>query len=404
LLCVLQFFISSELLFDTVIVGAVAVVVTVGLGRTLIRDKLAYAWRATAWAVGTAAALLGYPIAFALGGPAHISGMIQLVPQGYRADLFGLIVPDMHQQLAPAHWAAVASHYANSTTENGSYLGLTLLLVLLVGTIVLWRLAAIRVAVITAVGAFILSLGGGLVVNSAPGASITGFPLPGRILAKLPLIDNAIPARFSLFCVLLSGLLLAIILQHLHDTTAPRFPSVPSWAIPLGAAVFALFPLIPAPPGAIASTGVPQYFTSSTLDRVPVGSVAVVYPFPSTTEPNAALWQAVTHLRFRQPGTTLLVPGADGHIAYSADVVSFNRHTATAQVLIGLLNGQAAPETPALRATLLGEFRRWHVQTLIAVPAGTPNPGQAIAFFSWLFGRGPTLSAGAAFTWYHLSP
>jgi hypothetical protein len=402
LLCVCQFFVSSELLFDTVIVGAVAVVVTVVLGRHLIRDKVSYAWHATAWAVGTGAVLLSYPIAFSLAGPAHITGMIQLVPQGYRADLFGLVVPDLHQQLAPSHLAQIASHYANSTSENGSYLGITLLAVLAVGTIVLWRLAAVRVAAVTAAAAFILSLGSGLVVNSAPGASISGFPLPGWVLAKLPLVDNAIPARFSLFSVLLSGLVLAIILQHLHDAMAPRVPSLPGWAIPAGVAVFALFPLFPAPLGGITSTGVPQYFTSSTVNRVPVGSVAVVYPYPSTNYPSATLWQVETHLRFRQPGTTLLVPGADGHIAYSADV-SFNRDTATARALISLLNGQAPAETPALRATLRGEFQRWHVQTFIALPAGTANPPQAIAFFEWLFGGPPVMSAGAAFTWYHLS-
>jgi hypothetical protein len=402
LLCVLQFFVSSELLFDTVIVGAVAVVVTVALGRHLIRDKVTYAGRATAWALGTGAVLLSYPIAFSLAGPGHINGMIQLVPQGYRADLFGLIVPDLHQQLAPSHLAQVASHYANSTSENGSYLGLTLLLVLVVGAIVLRRRAAVLVAAVTAIAAFIFSLGSGLVVNSAPGASISGFPLPGWILAKLPLVDNAIPARFSLFCVLLSGLVLAIILEHLRDAIAPRLPSWPHWAAPAGLAVFALFPLFPAPLGGIMSTGVPQFFTSSTVNRIPVGSVAVVYPYPSTNYPSATLWQAVTHLRYRQPGTTLLVPGADGHLAFSADV-SFNRDTATARVLIGLLNGQAPTESPALRHTLLGEFHRWHVQTFIALPAGTANPPQAVAFFGWLFGRPPVVSAGAAFTWYHLS-
>jgi hypothetical protein len=402
LLCVLQFFVSSELLFDTVIVGAVGVIVTVAFGRRLIRDKVTYAWRAIAWAVGTGAVLLSYPIAFSLAGPAHISGMIQLVPQGYRADLFGLVVPDLHQQLAPSHLAQVASHYANSTSENGSYLGLTLVLVLAVGAVVLWRLAVVRVAAITAVAAFILSLGSGLVVNSAPGASISGFPLPGWILAKLPLVDNAIPARFSLFCVLLSALVLAVILQHLRDITVPRQSAVPRWALPAAVSVFALFPLYPAPMGGITSTGIPQYFTSSAVDRVPVGSVAVVYPYPSTNYPSATLWQAETHLRYRQPGTTLLVPAADGHLAYSADV-SFNRDTKTAQVLIGLLNGQVPGETTALRTTLLGEFARWHVQTFIALPAGTVNPGQAVAFFSWLFGRAPVVSAGAAFTWYHLA-
>ena len=138
------------------------------------------------------------------------------------------------------------------------------------------------------------------------------------------------------------------------------------------------------------------------MNRIPVGSVAVIYPFPSTIVPNATLWQAVTHLRFRQPGTTLLVPAADGKIAFSGDV-SYNRDTVTARTLISLLNGQTVPQTASLRRALRGEFHQWQVRTFVALPAGTPNPGQAIAFFTWLFGQPPVSSAGAAFTWYNLA-
>ena len=250
LLCVLQFFISSELLFDTVVVGAAAVIVVVALGRRHISDNLPYALQGTAWAAGIAAILLAYPVAFSLRGAGHISGPIQLVPQGYRADLFGLIVPDLHQQLAPAHFAQIASHYANSVSENGSYLGLTLVIILLAGTVLLWRRAIVRVVAITGIVAFILSLGSGLVVNAAPPASVSGFPLPERILADLPLLDNAIPARFSVFCALLAGLLLAVIFNELRDASVPNVAPMPGWSlVPAGARVWRSSPSIPAPTG-----------------------------------------------------------------------------------------------------------------------------------------------------------
>jgi hypothetical protein len=401
LLCMVQFFISSELLFDTVLVGAAAVIVSLAIGRRSWRDKLPYAWRGAAWAAGTGAVLLAYPVAFSLAGPAHISGMVQLVPQGYRADLLGPVVPDLHQLIAPPHLSQIAGHYAGNSSENGSYLGLTLLLVLAVGTVALWRLTVVRVASVTGAVAFVLSLGSGLVVNSSPPGHISGFPLPGRVLAHIPLLDNALPVRFSLFSALMAGLLLAVVVDQVRERAGTLRGSPLRLAVPAGVAVVALFPLIPAPLAGVGPIGVPLYFTSTAVQRVPVGSVAVVYPYPSTIVPNGALWQAVTGLRYRQPGTTLLVPGADGHLAYSSDVL-FNRDTATARVMVALLQGDTVVQTPGLRRSLLDEFRRWHVQTFIALPAGTPNPGQAIGLFTWLFGRPAVASAGATFTWYHL--
>ncbi len=164
-----------------------------------------------------AVVLLAYPIWFALAGPGHISGPIQLVPQGYRADLLGAVVPDSIQRFAPTHLARIAANFSNSPSENGSYLGITLLAVLLVGTVALWRrTAVVRVASVLALFAFVLSLGAGLVVTGRPGAIATGFPLPERILTKLPVLANTIPARYALFVELFAALLLGVILDRLH--------------------------------------------------------------------------------------------------------------------------------------------------------------------------------------------
>ena len=142
--------------------------------------------------------------------------------------------------------------------------------------------------------------------------------------------------------------------------------------------------------------------TTAELQHVPVGSTAVLYPYPSNLIPNPTLWQAVTKLRFRQPGTSLLVPGANGQIAFSPNL-AFSRATATSTLLVGMMKGTIPAETPTLRAAVLAEFHHWNVQSFIALPVGTPNPTQAVAFFTWLFGQSPTVSAGATFGWYHLS-
>jgi hypothetical protein len=373
-------------------------------GFRSIGSHLDFAWKASLWSAGIAGSLLAYPIWFSLRGPAHISGKIQLVPQGYRADLLGPIVPDSRLLIAPTQLANIAGKFANSPKENGSYLGLALLLVLVIGTVLFWRIMAVKVAAIGGASAFVLSLGSGLTVKVAPSTSINGFPLPGRILAELPLLSNAIPARFALFSDLFAAFMLALILERTHAWCLVRFPKARwrSLAVPGAVAVCTMILLLPAPLVGIGTTGTPSYFTSSALPGIPDGSATVLYPYNSNFVPNPTLWQAIAGLRFRQPGTALLVPGGhDATIAFS-QTFAYARTTLTARVLIGMEQGHVPTETPALRTSLLGQFRVWRIQNLVAFPAGTPNPTQTIAFFEWLFGRRPEQGRGGAYGWYGL--
>ena len=419
LLVTAQFFVSSEVLASTIIIGVVALVAAACFGRHEVRRRARYFVVGAAWAAGTAAVLLAYPLWFALRGPGSIRGAIQLVPQGYRADLLGPVVPDSLQRLAPHHLASVADHFANSVTENGSYLGVTLLAVLAVGTVVYWRSSVVvRVAAITGVVAFIISLGAGLVVKANPPGSASGFPLPERLFTKLPVLDNTIPVRYSVYTVLFAALLLAVVLDRVHGSLGRRGlhahrdaanarhdRRVVAVAGPLAVAVVALFPLYPvAPIGGIAAIGTPAYFTSPELAAIPEGSVALLYPFPSSITPNAQAWQAVAKLRFAMPGGYFLVPsGPARHIAFSPGL-SYTRDTLTARVLTGLETGRVPSETPALRSALRSQWRRWGVDSLVAFPEGEPDPTAVLGFLTWVVGRPASTGAGGAYTWYRLLP
>jgi hypothetical protein len=408
LLCVVQFFISSELLFDTVLVGAIAVITVAAFKWGEVATHVRTALLSFAWAAAVGAVLLAYPVWFALRGTGHINGLIQNIPQAYRANLPGPVVPDSRLLLAPAHFAHIANHFASSTSENGSYLGLTLLLVLLAGTVLLWRVLAVRVAAIVGAAAFVLSLGAGLAVRQEPSLNGSGLPLPGWLLFRIPLLKNAIPARYALFSALFAALILAIVLDRIHRSYVARDRSFPwlAWTAPTALAVFALFPLIPEPLAGVGPIDLPLYFSSSAVRQIPDGSVAVLYPYPSSDHQSAQLWQAATGIGFRQPGTVppLSVPnGTNGHVAYTR-ALGFGRVTATSATLIGMAAGHIPPETAAVRSSLLAQFRSWGVQSFVAVPAGTPNPAGALAFFSWLFGRAPVITPGGetAYAWYHL--
>jgi hypothetical protein len=416
-----QFFVASEVLASTLIISAVGLVVVAVIGHRTIGTHLHHLLVGAGWAVGVGGVLLVYPVWFAAKGPGHINGAIQLVPQGYRADLLGPFIPDANQHFAPAHLAQIASRFANSTTENGSYLGVTLLAVLLVGTIVLWRRSTVvRVAAIVGIVAFIISLGAGLVVSGNPPGAASGFPLPERIFSKLPLLSNTIPVRYSLYVELFAALLLAVILDAIHTALIDRQSrsrrqrsharvthdrKTVAVVVPAVVAVFALLPLLPAVPfTAIGPVGTPAYFTSPALARIPAGAVTVVYPYPSSETPTAQAWQAVANMHFRMPGGYYLVPaGPGGTIAFSP-ALAYTRDTLTAEVMNQLFLGTPPPLTPALRTELLAEFKNWRVNSLVAFPAGSPKPAQSIAYFTALLGRSPVVEPGGAYAWYGLDP
>ncbi len=416
LLLTAQFFVSSEVLASTIVVATICLVTTGVVGWRSARPHLRHALVGGAWAAGTAVTLLAYPLWFALSGPGHIAGPIQLVPQGYRADLLGPLVPDSLLRFAPAHLAHIADNFANSPTENGSYLGITLLAVLAVATVALWRQnKAIRVVAVGGAAAFVLSLGAGLVVKSNPPGAASGFPLPERIFTKIPVLSNTIPVRYSLYVALFAALELALVLDHVHRKLGSDAPARklgrPSWqwrpaAVPAALAAVALVPLVPvAPFTAVGPVGTPAFFTTAALrSSVPVGSTAVVYPYPSSKTPNGQAWQAISHLHFRMPGGYFLVPqGPSQHIAFSP-ALGYARTTLTATVLTDLAAGAPPARTTTLRTSLRTQWHAWHVQTLVAFPTLGADPAEAVAFLSWLTGRAPTVQPGAAYVWTHLTP
>jgi hypothetical protein len=392
LLATAQYFVSSEVLVSTAVISAVCVVAAALAGGSTVRSRLRAAVPTGAWAAVIAVVLLAYPVWFTLRGPGHINGAIQLVPQAYRADLLGPLVPNVYMALAPAGLVRIADGFANNTAENGSYLGITLVVALAVATVWLWRRSVVlRVAAIGGAAAFILSMGGALAVHRKPGALLTGLPLPERLFTKLPLLSNTVPVRYSLYVALFAGLILALLLDRLAAARIPvaRTPMARA-VLPAVVAVLCLVPLVPdLPLAGITNPAVPAYFSSSSLTSTPAGAVTLLYPYPSSSVPNGQLWQAVADMHFKSVGGYFLVPdGPEGHIGFSP-VVSYGADTLTARTLISLYDGDPPPETTGLRLALLAQLRAWRVSSIVASFGGVPDPARSLAFLTWMAGRPP---------------
>ncbi len=383
LVVIAEYFISSEVLAMTAIMALIAVVIVSLLNRGQVRTHCIRALPALGIAVGLAVVVLAYPVIYSQRGPMHYT---LIVPHGqYQADLFSSILPTSNQLIAPHAVTAVSDQFATTLAENGSYLGLPLILLLVGATVVGRRSKVVVVAAIVALSAYVLSLGSPLLVGNH---YVRWLPLPGAIFHHLPLLEGAVMARFALFVVLFAALLLGMAMEWLRAWPGWSKGSIgPVAAVGVGIAV--LLPLLPNLPYAQAVVNTPRFFTSSALDTVPANSVAVVYP-PTTAmtappHPDSTLWQAEADMRFEMPSAYALVPGVGGQARWGTP-------TLTTSTLASIAGGKSVPTTASLRTALRAQWRGWDVQTFIMGPGG--HETAARHFVSWVLGRAPVYRQG----------
>ncbi len=390
LLVTVQFFISSELLVDTVALSVVGIIVVVAFGHARIATQAKFALTGLIGAAVTAAVLLAYPVWVQVAGPGHVVGPLQAMPEVYRADLLGSILPDNLERFAPSSLARVANHFAGNGVENGSYLGLPLVIFLVIATVMLRRSRVALVAAILAVVALVMSLGSPLEVDNR---AINAGHLPEAIFNKLPLVKNVIPVRFSVFVALFAAIVFGVALDRFHASHRWGPMSTLSSVAPLVVGAAVLVPLVPAWPYPMQAVGVPAYFTSKAVDAIPANSEVLVYPFPDANFANPQVWQASAGLRFAMPGGRFNVaePGTS--------LEGASRSSLTDTVLTKLASGIAPGENVAMRGAVDRQLRSWHVRTIVAAPADGTNPAQAVAYLTWLLGQAPTQSDGLT-VWY----
>jgi hypothetical protein len=310
-LAVVQFFIAIEVVTSLMVILVIAL-----LGGFLVlgRDARQYARRVVSmllWMGVPATVLLAPPALYALAGPESYKGPVQPVAvlSVLRADLFSVVIPTNLQRLGLASWKTVGSAFVGANgSENGEYLGLPYLVGLIAIIAWQWKDRRVRVGAFVLAAAFLLTLGASLEV----GGHATVIRLPFDLIAHLPLLQDEIPIRYSLYLQLFSALILSVGLdrawKRLHASPGP---SRRRWLLgdrvlgkaALGAGlILILAPLVPVVPYTSAATDVSSYFTSAQVLALPPGSVALAYPYPEFPADVAMLWQAESGWRFRLLG------------------------------------------------------------------------------------------------------
>ncbi|HMC38138.1 MAG TPA: hypothetical protein VKI19_00655 [Acidimicrobiales bacterium] len=379
-----QVMISTEIFATTVLFSAVALAVLAIWFRRDVRRRLPHALRGLIPGAALAVVLLAWPLYETVFGPYHIHGVIA----GFRiydSALLGPLLPTSLMQFGTHHMKVLGDRIGGNNSENGSYLGLPLVALLVVTPFLVRRRPVIIAAVLTA-AAFILSLGVRLHIGLARYAATTRHVvLPGAVLDKIPLFNDSFPVRYTLYVALFASVLLAFALQALE--ARKRRP----WLTALVALV-CLLPLVPKWPGPVeGKVRSPSYFTTSAVNALAPGEVALIYPIAVPTNSAAMDWQAQADMRFSMPGGYFVVPKPGSGS-------QFFEPTATEQNLTALSNGQALDRTPSLRTQLIAELRSWGVTAVVAQPVGADPVG----FFAWLTGRPPDAELGGMIEWYHV--
>ena len=389
-----QFYISTEAFASLVVMSFVALVVG---GLLLVRRldvDLARLAKMAAVAVVVALLGVGYGAWVALEGPQHIHGPAQpaVAIAGVSSDPAGLVVPTQNQHFTFNEAARGDSYVAQRdanwhvvidlTLENGTYVGVPLLLLLIAGVVLLRRN---RFAVFTAVmaaAAMVLSMGSYLHVDGHR----TGVPLPFIVLAHLPLLSSGSAARYVFFFWLFAALLLALTLDCLYEILAPT-NRIRSAAVCLAIAVVALVPLVPAWPYPSSAASVPSFFTS-TARSLPVGTTVVVFPSSNPGDSSAMLWQAMSDMTFRMPG---------GYAVFAAapqGAASFNPAPSVLGTAMSSCVAGVPPQiAPAATRSVL---RGWDARYVVVVP-GTAGAACATALFDRALG--PHRSEGGVSVW-----
>ena len=304
LLVTAQLFITEEILAVTAIAGVVMVAV---LAASRPR-AVAGAVRRVAAGLGVAAGLTlvtaGYPLYVQFFGPLRQHGS-PFTTDFFKNDLSTFVVPSSLQLFHTGSSAAAALRFQGLLPEYLGYLGWPLIVVLVLAAIAGWRRLPVRTAAVACAVLGVFSLGGTLMFG---GHSHPAIKLPWYWLQSLPLLNAALPDRFSLVADGAAAALLAFAV----DAAVPAFAALVarrlSWlaagwrpaTVVMAGAVLAVLPIVPAPLPANTANPVPPGWTAAfTALRLPPSASVLTVPVPMSTFTEPLRWQADTG----QPGS-----------------------------------------------------------------------------------------------------
>lgn len=301
-LAALQLLTSEEVLATSAVSAGLLLGILALLRPGAIRSRLARFGSAAGNGGLSFAALASFPLMIQFAGSQRLEGRVQR-PDIFVTDLVNLTVPTDVEAFSPHAATQLIGRLTGLGLEQAGYLGLPLLLLLGVACGRLWHRIEVRAAALTGLAILVLSLGPHLHV----GGETTEQWLPWSWVARVPLLDQVLPARLMLFVFLAAALVVAVLVD---DAVASGWRR----AAPLLAAVtVALLPLVPETHFPASTAAVPTLFVRWDDAGLPDGAVVLLAPYVANGGgADIMLWQAEAGMRFRMPQGYAFIPGPHG--------------------------------------------------------------------------------------------
>jgi hypothetical protein len=408
LLITAQFFVSTEVLVIVGICSVAGVVVLLVAAAVGSRERLAAlapaAIRGAAIAAVTSVILLAYPLWFALEGPAHLSGLVWPTLDTGTGGIMLHNLWGVSFQTGLRDVMQVVGGYEGPALPQSEYLGIGLLVVVGAGLVVWWRDRRLWFLGVVGLVAIAFSLG-----------TTSNYWDLWQVLRHVPVIQNIIPARFTIVTTFCAAAAVAIVVDRTNsamknaatrtagdvdrgDAAVARgsrtrigLVGTASAIVALSVASLAVIPIATAigsnSPLTTQSSQVPQWFTKVGA-HLPVGQVVFTIPAPFTLYESAVAWQAIDGLRFAIAGGAGPggIPARAGNEEAGLEVLSSASFS-----LVG------APEPTAANITAVRQaFAGWGVTiAVIPDPASLPrydrgtSPASAIGLLTLAVGRPP---------------
>jgi hypothetical protein len=401
LLVTAQLFITEEVLFGTGLAVLLLLVVMAASRPREVRGRIG----TLAGGLGVAACVLtviaGYPLWVQFFGPLHQTGS-PFTTDFFKNDLSGFVVPSSFMLFHTAGSAAEALRYQGQLPEYLGYLGWPLIVLLVAGTIRFWRRLPVRACAVAWAVLSLFSLGGTLL---ASGHEHAWIKLPWYWLQGLPVLDAALPDRFSIvadgaaaallaFCVDAAALALTAVVLSILGRRVPRLalpvPGRRKWApraaaVVMSCAVLAVLPIVPRPLPAVAAIQVPPGWSAAfaALD-LPASATVLTVPVPMSTFTEPLRWQADTGQPAALVGGYFMGPAWNGHaytdgngLPQAGRYLNFLWSESGAGLPASLTGGVPASADPASPSfvrilavddrQMLAQIAAWHVTAVVAV-------------------------------------
>ncbi|MBS1890751.1 MAG: hypothetical protein JST59_05625 [Actinobacteria bacterium] len=206
----------------------------------------------------------------------------------FSMDALNPLVPTPLDRLGRTSFAPVAAQFPGAFVETGGYLGIAIVLLAGWWLISTWRRRATRIMLAVLACSVIASLGTRLTIAGEPTIS-----LPWKVLEGLPLFEQIIPTRLSVYTALIIAIAVAMALAARAGSKFLRW----------GLALVGVVMLLPSGGSAFfhSTPPDPSFFTSGQYKKY-IDKGETVLAFPYSQLGYSMVWQARAKMHFNVAG------------------------------------------------------------------------------------------------------